>query len=217
MPGPEIVPSFTFSSDAGTPSFSAAAPSRISRASAQAKRTAVPLSCTDWLPAVWPSFGVSAVSPWMSAMRFRSTSSSSAAICAIAVPIPWPSSILPLKIVTLPSASMRSHAFSMRLAFRLPGSRAGGFCERRLSGAIEKPITSAPALMNLLLEMFMTSPSRLSAPRARCGCARRSGTGARSGPVLFRARWAWGFSQATPSPTSACRCRSSRTGRPAPR
>ena len=63
-PGAGTVPSATFSSAAATPSFAAAADSSISRASAQAKRTAVPLSCTDWLPAVWPSFGVSAVSPW---------------------------------------------------------------------------------------------------------------------------------------------------------
>src|SRR5215210_7274990 len=48
-----MVPSTTFRSV--VPSLAAAAESSMARASAQAKRTAVPLSCTDWLPAVWPS------------------------------------------------------------------------------------------------------------------------------------------------------------------
>jgi len=47
-----MVPSLTLRSAAGTPSFAAAAVSKIQRASAQAKRSAVPLCSTDRLPAV---------------------------------------------------------------------------------------------------------------------------------------------------------------------
>ena len=87
-PGAAIVPSLTFRSAAGTPSFAAAVETRMSRASAHAKRSAVPLCSTEREPAVWPSFGVLAVSPWIISMRRRCTSSSSAAICASAVPMP---------------------------------------------------------------------------------------------------------------------------------
>src|SRR5881397_213926 len=139
-----MVPSATFSAPSEVPSLAAAADSRISRASAQANRNAVPLCSTDRLPAVCPSSGVSAVSPWTMAMRFRSRSSSSAAICDSAVPMPWPSSILPLKMVTLPFGSMRSHASSRRLLLRLPGRRAGETCGRASSGARLKPMTRAP-------------------------------------------------------------------------
>src|SRR5882672_8078814 len=63
-PAAATVPSLTLRSAAGTPSFAAAADRRISRASAQAKRSAVPLCSTERLPAVWPSLGVRAVSPY---------------------------------------------------------------------------------------------------------------------------------------------------------
>ena len=43
-------------------------------------RSAVPLFSTDWLPAVWPSFGVRPVSPEIIVMRASGRSSSSAAI-----------------------------------------------------------------------------------------------------------------------------------------
>ena len=86
--GVAMVPSLTFRSAAGTPSFAAPVETRMSRASAHAKRSAVPLCSTDREPAVWPSSGVRAVSPWIISMRLRCTSSSSAAICASAVPMP---------------------------------------------------------------------------------------------------------------------------------
>ena len=70
-------------------------------------RKAVPLFSTDWLPAVWPSFGVCPVSPEIILMRSSGRSSSSAAIWASAVKIPWPSSTLPVKMVAVPSAAMR--------------------------------------------------------------------------------------------------------------
>src|SRR5256885_865316 len=67
--------------------------------------------------------------------------------------MPWPSSILPLKMVTLPFASMRSHASSMRLLSRLPGRRAGEDCGSASSAARLKPMTSAPLdLRNCLRE-----------------------------------------------------------------
>ena len=48
------------------------------------------------LPEVWPSSGVSAVSPDTMRTRVNATSSSSAAICAMAVTTPWPISTLPV-------------------------------------------------------------------------------------------------------------------------
>jgi len=63
------VPSATVSRSAVVPSLAAASPSRICRASAQAKRSAVPLFSTDWLPAVMPSLGVRAVSAETISMR----------------------------------------------------------------------------------------------------------------------------------------------------
>src|SRR5467141_2971834 len=153
-----MVPSATFSAPGEAPSLAAAADSRISRASAQANRNAVPLCSTDRLPAVCPSSGVSAVSPWTMAMRFRSRSSSSAAICDSAVPMPWPSSILPLKMVTLPFESIRSHASSMRLLLRLPGRRAGEAWGSASSGArlrSEEHTSELQSHLNLVCRLLL--------------------------------------------------------------
>ncbi|MNC92148.1 hypothetical protein D3C83_85230 [compost metagenome] len=68
-PEPVIVPSATASAATGAPSFAAASSSRIWRASAQAKRRAVPLFSTERLPAVMPSLGVRAVSADTISMR----------------------------------------------------------------------------------------------------------------------------------------------------
>ena len=174
-----IVPSLTFSSVAGTPSLAAAAASRISRASAHANRSAVPLCSTDKLPAVCPSLGVRAVSPWTTSMRASSTSSSSAAICESAVPIPWPSSIFPVKIVTPPFASIASHASSRRLPFRLPGSGGVAPCGRTARGTSRKPIVSAERSRNARRDVMTASPSRHAARPGRCGCARHTGTDGR--------------------------------------
>ncbi len=57
------------------------------------------------LPEVTPSFGVRVVSPDTIVSRCIETSNSSAAICAIAVAMPWPISTLPLNTVTVPSTS----------------------------------------------------------------------------------------------------------------
>ena len=96
----------------------------MARASAPASRNAVPLFSIDWLPAVMPSLGVWPVSPEIILIRVSGKSSSSAAICDSAVRMPCPSSILPVYTVAVPSALMRSHAESMRLLLRLPGSGA---------------------------------------------------------------------------------------------
>src|SRR5262245_37232441 len=106
-------------------------------------RRAVPLFSTDWLPAVWPSFGVKPVSPDTMVMRSSGRSSSSAAICRSAVRMPWPSSTFPVNTVAVPSALMRSQASSRRLVCRLPGSRAGS-CASAAFGSNEKATTSAP-------------------------------------------------------------------------
>ncbi len=215
-PGAVTVPSVTFSSAAGTPSFVAAAETRMSRASAHAKRTAVPLCSTDRLPAVWPSFGVRAVSPWTTSMRASSTSSSSAAICDSAVPMPCPSSILPVKTVTVPFGSMASHPLSAPVVLETAGQRGPA---RALSvGVSENPTTRAPVLMKSRREAVMTaSPSRRAARRARCGCATRTGTGGRSAPAAPPGSSGSCCDRAAPWRPSPCRCRRSRTGTPAPR
>ena len=59
-------------------------------------------------------------------MRSRPMSSSSAAICASAVRMPWPISTLPGLSSTKPSGSKRSQRDSRGLAFRLTGSCAAG-------------------------------------------------------------------------------------------
>ena len=92
----------------------------------------MPLFSTDWLPAVWPSFGVWPVSPEIILIRASGRSSSSAAIWASAVRMPWPSSTLPVKTVAVPSALMRIQPSSLRLFCRLPGSRGGVLAERAL-------------------------------------------------------------------------------------
>ena len=79
---------------------------------------AVPLFSIDWLPAVTPSFGVFSVSPEIICTRSSGKSSSSAAICANAVKMPWPSSTLPVQTVALPSAVIRIQASSRRLVAR---------------------------------------------------------------------------------------------------
>ena len=57
-----MTPSVTVSEFAGTASFAAARSTSMPRTSAQARRSAVPLFSIDWLPAVCPSSGDSAVS-----------------------------------------------------------------------------------------------------------------------------------------------------------
>ena len=84
----------------------------------------MPLSCIDWLPAVYCSSGVRAVSAVMSSMRRGSTMSCSAATCVRAVLMPCPSSALPVNTLMRPSASMRIHASSIGSVLRLPGSFA---------------------------------------------------------------------------------------------
>ena len=62
------------------------------------------------LPDVTPSLGLAAVDARIICTRDRSTSSSSAAICASAVTMPWPISTLPGETVTCPSLENFSHA-----------------------------------------------------------------------------------------------------------
>ena len=187
--GALTMPSLAFKSAAGTPSFAAAAARRMSRASAQANRRAVPLCSTERLPAVCPSFGVCAVSPLTTWMRSRLTSSSSAAICESAVPMPCPSSILPVKIVTVPFGSMRSHASSIRFALRLPGNGTGVPCASATCGASANPMTSAPLdLMKWRRDtsraaLMTASPWRRVARRGRCDYARRIDRDGRSAPA----------------------------------
>jgi hypothetical protein len=78
------------------------------------------------------------------ATRSMGTSSSSATICANAVPMPMPASILPTPAVTEPSAAMRIHESSVAasiFAGHAPG--AGGAAARARSG-IANDTTSAP-------------------------------------------------------------------------
>src|SRR5262245_10843896 len=136
-----MTPSATASCSTLTPSRLAARSRRIARTSAPTRRNAVPLFSTDWLPAVWPSFGVWPVSPEISLTRASGRSSSSAAICLSAVRMPWPSSTLPVKTVTVPSALTRIQPSSLRLVCKLPGRLS---CHTASFGSREKATTSAP-------------------------------------------------------------------------
>src|SRR5262245_388673 len=136
-----MTPSATASCSTLTPSRLAARSRRIARTSAPARRNAVPLFSTDWLPAVWPSSGVWPVSPEISLMRPSGRSISSATICLSAVRMAWPSSTLPVNTVAVPSALMRIQPSSLRLFCRLPGRRSGPAAS---FGSREKATTSAP-------------------------------------------------------------------------
>ena len=220
--GALTMPSATDRSAAGKPSFAAAAASSSSRASAAANRSAVPPCSIDRLPDVTPSFGVREVSPEITTMRARSTSSSSATICASAVVMPCPSSTLPVNTVTAPATSIASHASSWRLVCRLPGRDGSAPCAATSKyGASEKAtVTAAPRCRNFrrdgwTMGAFTPSPSPLFAPRARFGCACRIGTDCR------QARCESGFpsapecAQAAPVRSSSSRRCSSRIARPA--
>ena len=109
----------------------------------------------------------------------RSTSSSSAAICASAVTMPWPISTLPGETVTWPVAENFTQDDNFGLAARLTGSLGGdgaGAC------------------------WFITSPSLppRAAPPAPCDCAIRSGTGCGRAPPSPRASSATDFASAAP-------------------
>src|SRR5688572_24344104 len=105
LSGPRMLPSSTASSCGAALRILAARPSINARSSAHATRSALPPSWIDRLPEVTPSSGLWAVLAGSRRILFRSTSSSSAAICASAVRIPCPSSTLPLAMDTVPSGS----------------------------------------------------------------------------------------------------------------
>src|SRR5262245_14577039 len=121
-------------------------------------------------------------------MRPSGRSSSSAAICLSAVRMPWPSSTLPVKTVTVPSALMRIQPSSLRLFCKLPGRRS---CPIASFGSREKVTTSAPkAAVNwrrLKAGAFMSGPPAgpggaqhrandavMGAAAAEIGCERRA-------------------------------------------
>src|SRR5688572_648805 len=105
LSGPRMLPSSTASSCGAALRILAARPSINARSSAHATRSALPPSWIDRLPEVTPSSGLWAVLAGSRRILFRSTSSSSAAICASAVRMPCPSSTLPLAMDTVPSGS----------------------------------------------------------------------------------------------------------------
>ncbi|MGY4293378.1 hypothetical protein ACVWXN_001473 [Bradyrhizobium sp. i1.4.4] len=101
-----------------------------------------------------PSFGLAAVEARISSILPIPTSSSSAAICASAVTMPWPISTLPGEIATPPSPLNRTQDDSFGLAARLTGSFGTG------DGTL----------------MTSPSPLRRAARRGPCDYAIRSGT-----------------------------------------
>ena len=74
------------------------------------------------LPEVTPSLGLVAVDARTICTRDKSISSSSAAIWANAVTIPWPISTLPGETVTCPVLENFSHDDSFGFAARLTGN-----------------------------------------------------------------------------------------------
>ena len=190
-----IVPSATFIPATGWPSLAAARPTRISLTSAEACWTAGAQFGIDCDPAVTPSFGTSAVSPEMILSRSRSMPSSSAQTCAIAVTAPWPSSTLPIISVTVRSALMRSHALSIGLSFRSPGSFAASSAASPTSKGIAKERARNPAVCSsrrrfIAKGAFMIrSPVRRAIPRGQFGYASRSGRDYRRARCGFPTRW----------------------------
>src|ERR1700674_4539070 len=77
---------------------------------------------TERLPDVTPSFGLAAVEARHIRTRPVSTSSSSAAVWARAVTMPWPISTFPGETVTCPSGESRIHDDSTGFAARLTGN-----------------------------------------------------------------------------------------------
>ena len=98
------MPAFTASRSTGTCSRSAAICSSSARASAAPWRSTGPNCRTLSEPNVPMSQGHRSVSPMTMSTTSSDTSSSSASSCGSDVITPWPSSILPTKQVTLPSA-----------------------------------------------------------------------------------------------------------------
>ncbi len=181
-----IVPLLTCSSSARTPNRRAAAARRMPRASAPAARIAPPLCSTDWLPKVYCSSGPCDVSAETMRILSNPTSSSSAAICASAVRIPCPSSALPVKTVTVPSASKRIQPSSFRLLRRLNGTFAGTWPNTDGDGNAKVASTTPNDCVTCLRESLMT----LIAPAPWQPCERRlrSGCGCHSGKAGPRAR-----------------------------
>src|SRR3954469_10531679 len=125
-----------------TSSLRAAASTKSLRTSAHAARIAAPPCSIDRLPAVYHSSGEAEVSPATMTIRSGATSSSSAAICAIAVTVPWPSSTLPEKTRTVPGGSMRTQRSRRGFALRLAGNISP-------DGAKDAHMGAAPAEMAL--------------------------------------------------------------------
>src|ERR1700759_3196470 len=128
----------------------------------------MPLSVTERLPEVTPSLGLASVEAAFTSTRDSETSSSSAAICANAVKMPWPISTLPGRIVTRPALLNSSHCESRRLPFKLPGS-----CLPEAAGA---KVVSLSVIADY--EFWRRREER----RERCGCARHSGKDCHSAP-----------------------------------
>ena len=127
-------PSRTVIRCGSTPRRRAASATNRARASAHAWRSAAPEWATDMLPAVIPSSGPSVVSAAIIRTSATSTSSSSAAIWASAVRMPWPSSTLPTRTVTVPSVATRSQRDSRGLAASPAGRVAAAVTPRSRCG-----------------------------------------------------------------------------------
>jgi hypothetical protein len=201
-PAPALTTPFvTVRLETGAPSFADAMSSSAARASAAAWRTpAGPVSVpVDWLPAVVPWSGVTHVSDWTNLTFSNGTSSSSATSCIDAVTVPWPSSTLPVFIVTVPSPPIAIHESIWA------GSIAAGPIGKSLTAAnaafglsslgAPTATTSAPVPLTkvrrlkargsevvtvISASLLTPSPSRRSGSRRGCGSGCRTGRGTAS-------------------------------------
>jgi hypothetical protein len=82
----------------------------LSASAREARIVALPPIGIPRLAHVPPPYGISAVSPERTATASTATPSSSATICATAVGIPCPCSVIPTSAVTAPDGSMRTVA-----------------------------------------------------------------------------------------------------------
>jgi hypothetical protein len=118
------------------------------RTSAQAVRIAGPENSIDIDPTVRPSSGISPVAAGTTRSLANGTSSSSAAICAKAVAIPWPYSMRPKATRTRPSGSKLTQRSRRGFAASIPGIMpAAPSRSRRAASAtgFEHPIVDAAA------------------------------------------------------------------------
>ncbi len=135
------------------------------------------------LPAVGPSSGPTPVCAGSIRIASGATSSSSAAICTSAVRMPWPSSTLPIRRATVPSAATCSHEERRGLATRSFGASV----IRR-----SRPARTTAAIIRRWMPQRHRCRSSAAATVASsgCGCSASSAAALTTRPETQKPHWA---------------------------